>query len=145
MCLWLLKKRRSHPCILVGPVVHGKPVAPYNRTVLYVPQNSYRVDEGSTGGVKAGGGKITDVIHLGRVTVHLEEHLYIIQHWIEVALKEVDIGGLSEEVINGIQERMAEYSITPGGKTVQLDVFSAVIVNRMEDQVFVRRPPSSFP
>src|SRR5215471_10568731 len=143
MCLWLLGKRRFHPCILVGPVVYGKPVAPYNRTVLYVPRKSYSVEDGSTGAVKAGRGKIRDVIYLGRVTVPLEEHLHIVQHWIEAALKDMSIGGLSEEVISGIQERIADYSITPSEKTVQLDVFRAVIVNRMEDKVFVHRTPTS--
>jgi hypothetical protein len=129
----------------VGPVIDDEPVAEYNRRIIHVPSNSHSVDAGTYGGVTTGGGKITEVEKLGRVTVPLEQHLYIVERWVGDAL-EGTVGGLSETVFDRVETRL--HSIAPaawGVESMQLDVFRAVIVNRMENDVFVYRNPTSFP
>ena len=138
------KEKRLHPCILVGPVIYGDPVAHYNRRVIRVPRNSGSVEVGSYAGVKAGGGKITNVRRLGRITVPLEEHLSTVEGWVEDSMKEAGCLWLSEDVISGVQARMGRASTPLAGQTMQLEVFGGVIVNRKEE-VFVYRKPTSFP
>ena len=136
------KKRYHHPCLLVAPVVNGEPVAPFNRRVLRVRQKPCSVESGSFGAVRHGGGKIKEVTKLGRTTVPLEKHLSIVDLWVEDAL---DGSGLSTYVVEKIQSRVLSNKNPDGTGTVELEVFSAVIVNKMEDEVFVYREPSSFP
>lgn len=144
MCFWRQKELYSHACILVGPVIHGDPVAPFNRSVIWVPLSDRSVETGTFGAVKTGGGKIKDVERLGRVTVPLEDHLWIVEHWVEEALKE-NHDTLFGDVIKGVQARMIMSPTPTGGETMELEVFSARIVNHTEDSVFVYRKPSSFP
>ena len=129
---------------LIGPVVRGEPVAHFNRTVLWVPINSRSIETGTFKAVKDAGGKIKDVVPLCRVTVPLEDHLWIVQHWVEDIL-ESGLGGQFDDVIKEVQQVMERYSPGEGVDTMQLDVFSAVVVNRREDKVFVYKKPSSFP
>jgi hypothetical protein len=134
-----------HPCILVGAVVEDEPVAGYNHRIIRVPVNSHSIEAGTYGGVRTGGGKIKDIEKLGRVTVPLEQHLDIVQSWVEGALMETD-GGLSKAVFDQIEAQLHSIPQTPRGvESMQLDVFRAVIVNRMENDVFVYKNPSSFP
>lgn len=144
MCFWR-GQQYYHPCILVGAVVDGDPVAEYNRRVIRVPSNSYSVEVGTYGGVRTGGGRIYDTQWLGRVTVPLEDHLWIVQQWIGEALLGTD-GGLSETAIERLEARIDEITAPPWDTEVmQLDLFRAMIVNRMENDVFIYRNPSSFP
>jgi hypothetical protein len=143
MCFW--GEQYRHPCLLVGPVVNGKPVAHFNRRVLYVPLSSDSVETGTYDAVRTGGGKIKEIQWLGRVTVLLEDHLCIVENWVDETL-EGSRDGLSDAVIHGLQNKMTSAGDPPAGSEVmQLDVFRAVIVNRRENQVFVYRKPSSFP
>ena len=143
MCFWGQQYR--HACVLVGPVVNGKPVAHFNRRVLYVPLSSDSVETGTYDAVRTGGGRIKEIHWLGRVTVPIEDHLCIVENWVDETL-EGSRDGLSDAVIYGLQNKMTSSGDLPeGGEVMQLDVFRAVIVNRREDQVFVYRKPSSFP
>lgn len=136
------RKRYHHPCILVGPVIDGEPVAPFNRRVLRVRQKPCSVESGSFGAVRHGGGKIKEVTKLGRTTVPLEKHLSIVDLWVEDAL---DGSGLSRGVVDKIRSQVLSNENPDGTGTIELEVFSAVIVNKMKDEVFVYREPSSFP
>ena len=149
-CFCLRKaKKHCHPCILVGPVIQGKPVEYFNRRVLWVPAaDPYQVESGPYGAVRDGGGVIRDVQRIGRVAVPIEKHLSIVDNWVNDALGG-SVDGLSGSVIEAVQKRLDEVSqpetSAVEGDTMELDVFSAMIVNRSEDEVFVYRKPSSFP
>jgi hypothetical protein len=125
-------------------VVRDRPVAPFNRTVVWVGDNARSVETGTFGAVKNGGGKIKDIAWLGRVAVPVEDHLWIIQHWVEQIL-ELKVGAQFNEVVNELVVQLGRYSPEEGIDTLQLDVFSAVVVNHMEDKVFIYKDPSSFP
>lgn len=130
---------------MVGPVVEGEPVPEYNRRIIRVPLNSHFVESGTYGGVLTGGGKIKEIEKLGRVTIPLEQHLHIVQDWVGDALQGTE-EGLSGAVFDRIEERIRAATPTPYNvESMQLDVFRAVIVNRMENNVFVYRDPTSFP
>jgi hypothetical protein len=130
---------------MVGPVVGGEPVPEYNRRIIRVAPNSYSVEAGTYGGVMTGGGRIREIVKLGRVTIPLEQHLYIVEHWVGDALQGTE-GGLSDTVFDRIEERLHTETPAPYGvESMQLDVFRAVIINHMENDVFVYRNPSSFP
>jgi hypothetical protein len=144
MCFWRQRPKYYHAAILVGPAIDGEPVAPFNRIVIWVPLNEQSVETGTFGAVKTGGGKIKNVEQIGRVAVALQEHLWIVQYWVEDALKEAS-GAIFEDVIKGVGARMSMSSPPLGGETIELDVFSACIENRTKNNVFVYRPPSSFP
>jgi hypothetical protein len=128
----------------VGSVVRDEAVAPFNRSVIRVPLHGRSVETGTFGAVKTAGGTITSIKKVGRVTVAVENHLWIVESWIEEVLKE-DFGSDFEGVISGVRARMERYPPPEGVETMQLDVFSAVIVNRREDEVFIYRNPSSYP
>src|SRR5436190_17087882 len=85
LCCKSKKPKQSHECFQVGPVVHGKPVESFNRTVIQVPRCAgEKVLTGSCTAVSAGGGKFQNVVCLGRVTVAVVEHLvHIMEKWIE--------------------------------------------------------------
>ena len=119
-------------------------MAPFNRSVVWVPLSARSVETGTFGAVKTGNGKIKNIETLGRVTVALEDHLWIVEHWAEEALKEHN-GINFEDIVKGVQERMRLNSPPMEGETMKLDVFSAVIVNSSKDNVFVYKKPSSFP
>ena len=119
-------------------------MAHFNRTILWVRIDSRSVETGSFKAMKDAGGKIKDVVFLGRVTVPVEDHLWIVQHWIGEIL-ESDLRSQFEGIIKGVQGMMDNYSPGEGVDTMQLDVFSAVVVNRREDEVFIYKKPSSFP
>lgn len=144
MCLWRRKDRKFHSCFLVGPVVRGEPVAYFNRSIIWVRFDARSVETGTFGGMENAGGKIQDIEWLGRVTVPVEDHLWVIQHWVEETL-ESHLGGDFERVIKGVKAMMETSVPREGTDTMQLDVFSAVVVNRMENKVFVYKKPSSFP
>ena len=99
-CFCLRKaKKHCHPCILVGPVIQGKPVEYFNRRVLWVPAaDPYQVESGPYGAVRDGGGVIRDVQRIGRVTVPIEKHLSIVDNWVNDALGG-SVDGLSGSVI----------------------------------------------
>ena len=139
-------RNQRHPCVLVGNVVRGEPVAFFNRRVIAIQLDTCSAEEGTYGAVKDGNGKIKNVELLGRVRVLSEDQLSIVQHWIEHALKEREGRGNEEIVYKGIQaEIAANPSPTPGGETVELDIFRADVMNNKEDKIFVYRRPSSFP
>lgn len=117
---------------------------PFNRRVLRVPLGSSCVEPGSFGAVRYGGGKVRDVKSLGSIVVPVSKHLSTVEQWVEEEL-EGTVEGLTEDVINNVQARMEANQPPPEGvETMELEVFSAVIVNRKEDEVFVYRNPSSF-
>ena len=136
------KERHNHICILVGVVTSGRPAADYNRRVIRIPHNSLAIESGSFGGVKTAGGKIKNVELLGRVTVPLEDHLHIVEDWAQEALKEVG-EGCPERVILEVLSRVQKAPIPSSGEMIELDIFSGVIVNRLEDQVFAYKTPVS--
>lgn len=140
------RKQRHHPCVLVGPVIHGDPVAPFNRRVLYLrPGATKFVESGTFGAVKTGGGQITQVKPLGRVAVPFDKYLWIVDRWLEEIMG-ASSGAPIHKIMAELETRiMANHSPPIGVRSMQLDIFSAVIVNRMEDIVFVYRNPSSFP
>lgn len=145
MCLCFFRPQYRHPCLLVGPVVNGRPVAHFNRSVLYVPLSSDAVETGTYDAVRTGGGKIKDILWLGRVAVPLEDHLCIVENWVDEVLGG-SRDGFTDQVIYGVQNKMTSSADPPAGSEImQLDVFRAVIVNHSEDKVFVYRKPSSFP
>lgn len=95
--------------------------------------------------MRYGGGKITDVRTLGTIIVPLTEHLSTIEKWVEEEL-DGNMGGITQNVIKNVEARIEANQPPPRGvETMELEVFSAVIVNHMEDEVFVYRKPSSFP
>ena len=117
----------------------------YNRRVIQVPLNSSCVQPGSYAAVRYGGGKIEDIKPLGTIIVPMTEHLSTIEKWVEEGLDGA-MGGITQSVIKKVQARMEANQPPPRGvETMELEVFSAVIVNRMKDEVFVYRKPSSFP
>ena len=136
------KNTHRHPCLLVGVVTSGRPAAPYNRRVIRIPRNSMAIDPGTFGGVTQAGGKIEDIECLGRIRVRLEDHLDIIEKWTREALKECG-KGKPEQVIARVQAKIAKASVPSSGEMMDLDVFRAVIVNRLEDQVFAYKKPIS--
>ena len=143
-CFCSRKTRYSHACILVGPIIYGSPVAPFNRRVLHVPVDSCHVEAGSFAIMRAGGGKLQDIECLGRIAVPLEKHLHIVEMWINEALDGA-VGGISSEVIKEVKERInSNVPPSSGVETMDLEVFSAVVVNRMKDGVFVYKAPTSF-
>jgi hypothetical protein len=144
MCFWFRGPQYIHTCLLVGLVIDEEPVASFNRSVIWIPPSGRSVETGTVGAVKAGKGKIKKVETLGRVTVALEDHLWIVEHWAEDVLKE-HAGINFEDVVKGVQERMNLNSPPTEGKTVDLIVYSGDIVNRTENNVFVYKKPSSFP
>ena len=144
MCFWG-RRRYTHDCILVGPVINGRPVPYYNRRVIHIPYKAMSVESGSYPAVEDGGGKFKDIKYLGRVTVPLEDHMDIVDDWLDESLKET-IGGYNQDMMRNFMERiLANRTCATTDEVMELDIFSAVIVNRREDQVFVYRPPSSFP
>jgi hypothetical protein len=142
---WSRRKRYYHRCLLIGPIIDGEPVEPYNRQVLRVRLRSPCVEQGSFGAVRYGGGKIKEVISLGRIVVPVKKHLSTVEKWVEEEL-DGTTEGLTDSVIKKVQARMDGNQPPPEGvEMMELEVFSAFIVNRMEDKVFVYRKPSSFP
>ena len=112
-----------------------------------MPLSSDSVETGTYDAVRTGRGKIKEIQKLGRVTVPLEDHLCVVETWVDEAL-EGSRDGLSEDVICRVQNKMdasSEQPLAANSQVMQLDVFRAVIVNRREDGVFVYRKPSSFP
>jgi len=94
--------------------------------------------------MRAGGGKLQDIECLGRSAVPLEKHLHIVEMWINEALDGA-VGGISSEVIKEVKERInSNVPPSSGVETMDLEVFSAVVVNRMKDGVFVYKAPTSF-
>lgn len=138
------RRRYYHSCLLVGPVISGEPVASFNRRIIWVPTNSSSVVSGSFDAVRHGGGKIKEIEAFGRVTVPFEKHLSIVETWVGEALDR-NGGGISTQVIAKVQARMNEYEKVSDVKAMELEIFTAVIVNKMENEVFVYRKPTSFP
>jgi hypothetical protein len=136
------KTTYRHRCLLIGVVTSGRPAAYYNRRVIRISHKSIAIDPGTFGGVKQAGGKIEDIELLGRVRVRLEDHLHIVEQWTQESLKECG-KGKPEEVVAGVKIKMAQASIPTSGKTMDIDIFRAVIVNHLEDQVFAYKKPSS--
>lgn len=144
-CLWSRRRRYYHPCLLIGPIIDGDSVEPYNRQVLRVPLGSSCVEQGSFGAVRYGGGKIRDVKSLGTIVVPVKNHLSTVEKWVEEQL-DGTMDGLTENVVKKVQARMEANQPPPEGvETMELEVFRAVIVNRMDDKVFIYRNPTSLP
>jgi uncharacterized protein YlzI (FlbEa/FlbD family) len=123
-------------------VVEGVPVGEFNRTVVWVPLNDRKVETGSYGAMKHCGGKIEEIKCLGRVTVPVEGHLLIVQNWIKEILDKRD---QFDEVVADVTNRLKSYSPKEGVDTLELDVYSAFVINGKKDEVFIYRNPSSFP
>ena len=77
---------------------------------------------------------------IGQAAVPVDKHLSIVESWLDEAL---DDDGLTDQVIAKVKEKMKSHHYD--GETIELEVFSAVIVNHMKDVVFKYRKPSSFP
>jgi hypothetical protein len=144
ICLFRRKDKIIHNCFLLGPIVREHPVAPFNRSVLWVNPDARKVETGTFQAVKDGGGKIKDVELLGRITVAVEDHLKIVQNRIDEILESKREWQFAE-VVREVRKYLGSYSPEAGINTLQLDVFSAVVVNRMENKVFIYKKPSSSP
>ena len=128
--------------------MRGAPVAPFNRRVIHVPSRTPNVETGSYKAVKYGKGKIKNEYYLGRVVVPAEDHLWIVQQWINDALEGTGRGGLSDVVLCKLKEIIAANSTLPEGVVdgMELDLWCAEIINHNSgDKVFVNRQPNSFP
>lgn len=137
---------QHHPCILVGSVIYGKPVADFNRRLIAFRIDTRAVEDGSVPEVEAGKGEIKGVEKLGRVTVLLEEQLCIIQEWLKVVMKEAGQNISEDTVYKGIQAFIRENQKPRNGvKTVELEIFKGYVVNRLRNRPFAYRKPSSFP
>ena len=133
-----------HSCRLVGPVIDGEPVGPYNRRVIWIRPYEGSVETGDVGSVKAGRGKIVNVEYLGRLTATLSENLELVQGWVEDSFRTLD-GQSMEMVIDRVRAHIAASTLPSTNEDViQLDVFKAEVVNHTEGQVFVYREPSSW-
>jgi hypothetical protein len=144
-CFGRYKQRQyRHPCILVGPVIDGRPVAHCNRRVLYLRPNKRSVETGDIGAVKDGRGRVSELEFLGRVTVPLEGNLELVQGWVEETYAELNGDCTVDTVIESVKDHIST-SIAPARaqEIMVLEIFRAVVLNRMEDKVFVFRTPSS--
>src|SRR5204862_2075577 len=129
-------KKQLHPCLLVGMVINGKPVASFNRRVIAFRAETGYVEEGSIRAVRSAKGKITGVEKLGRITVPVREQYSSVQDWVKTALKESG-GSVSDiHIFEVIREMLANYTTPSYGELVELEVFRAYIIKRMEDTVF---------
>lgn len=144
MCFLGQREQYSHGCFLVGPVINGEPVASFNRRVVWVALSSHSVETGTLRAVKLGKGRIKNIVSLGRIIVALEDHLRIVEHWAEDLLKDIP-DATFEDVVNGVQKRINMNSPSTEGDNMGLDIFSAIIVNHTQENVFVYKKPSSFP
>ena len=141
-CFGSTKRRYRHPCILVGPVIDGRQVAPCNRRVLWLRSNKGSIETGDVGAVKAGKGKVSEVELLGRVTVPLEGNLRLVQGWVEEAYQDGESS--VEAVLEIVKDHISASELpTTTVELMVLDIFAATVVNRMENKVFVFRTPSS--
>ena len=76
----------------------------------------------------------------------MQDHLDIVRAWAEETLRKESGGGKQfERIIDGVRQKVATYLADKEAKKVQLDVFSAVVVNREKDKVFFHKRPSSLP
>ena len=145
-CCFSRAKQYFHPCILVGKVVHGKPVAEFNRQILALWIETGSVEDGSFASMKTGKGKVQGVEWLGRVKVGVQEQTHIVRGWAENAIRDGNHGTSYDEIFEKFKKEMfmGEKQDTDA-TAVELDIFKAYVVNRMEGVVFVSRKPSSFP
>jgi hypothetical protein len=147
MGCWISRpERQFHPCILVGTIIRGQPIAEYNRRVISFRADIGYVQEGSFAAVRAGKGTVSEVELMGRVKVASEEQLSVVQNWVEKVWKEAG-GNVSEEIIfEGVKEEIAAREAPAVEEDfVELEIYRACIVNRMRNRVFVYKRPSSFP
>ena len=136
-------ERHCHPCLLVGSVIRGKPVAVFNRRVIALWTESQSVEEGSLTAVEAGKGKIMCEEYLGRVKVKIEEQISAVHKWAENAMKE---GGDDEAIFKKVEAEMVANKTSGNDvEVVELDVYRAYVVNRLREHVFVATKPSSLP
>jgi len=133
----------QHPCILVGPVIDGQPVAPCNRRVLCLRPSKRSVETGDMGAVKAGRGRVSELEFLGRVTVPLEGNLQLVQGWVEETYEEANGECSVDTVIESVKDHISATMSTTEQEIMTLDIFRATVLNRMENKVFVFRTPSS--
>lgn len=73
----------------------------------------------------------------------VEDHLWIIHHPMEQIL-ESNVEAQFNEIVKELQKWLVRCSSEKGVDILQLDVFSAVVVNRMENEVFIYRKSTSF-
>ena len=141
-CFRIHRQRYRHSCILVGPVIDGRPVADCNRRVLWLRLNKGTVETGDVGAVKAGKGMVSEVEILGRVTVPLEGNLRLVQGWVEEAFQDGE--NSVDAVIEAVKDHIAASDMPSTMEEIMvLDIFRATVVNRMANKVFVFRTPSS--
>jgi hypothetical protein len=135
----------QHPCILVGHVIDGNPVTSFNRRVLWLRLGKKLVETGDVGAVKAGNGDIIDVEFLGRVTAPLEGNIQLVQNWLEQGFEDMPEELSLDAVIEDLKTCIALSKVPLWDKrSIQLDIFTATVTNRMADRVFVFQAPSSF-
>ena len=146
-CCFSRSEKHFYPCLLVGRVLHGKPVSDFNRRIITLWVETGSVEEGSLAAVEAGKGKVQVLESLGRVTVGVEDQVSVIHRWAEKAMKDDDGRSVSEDVIfERIKEEMVANEPPNGDVTVvELDIFRGYVINRMKYLVFVARKPNSFP
>lgn len=134
-----------HPCLLVGRIINGKPIADFNRRIIALWIDTGSVEEGSLAAVKAGNGKVKVMENLGKVTVGVEQ-ISLVNQWAEKAMRDSGRGASDELIFERIKEGIAG-NISPDGamEVVELDIFKGYVINRTKSVVFVFRRPSSFP
>lgn len=87
---------------------------------------------------------MSELEFLGRVTVPLKGNLELVQGWVEETYAELNEDCTVDTVIESVKDHIST-SIEPARaqEIMVLEIFRAVVINRMEDKVFVFRTPSS--
>jgi hypothetical protein len=103
------------------------------------------VEEGSFRGMKAGKGSMKGVEFLGSARVPVEES-DIVQMWTEKYMKET-AGNVSEDsIFEAVKEEIRMKEPPPADvESVELEIFTGYVVNRLKNRAFVYKRPSSFP
>lgn len=144
--IWPWKKPQfHHQCLLVGPVIDGEPVAPYNRRVIHLKLGCASLETGDVGAVWAGRGKVSEEEFLGRITVPLEGNLTLVQDWVKDIFDKGDEGMTMDAVVEGVKTNSNNLNVPQDGtEVIQLDIFKGTVLNKMKDQVFIFKEPTSF-
>jgi hypothetical protein len=126
---------------MVGDRVAGKPVLFINRRIFYVRIPDRRIEKGNVPAIERGKGKIVDVEFLGRITTPLDRNSDLLRQWMQSAVNVEDASW--DTVVKTLKAHIdrLEMMEPPDCRTVDLDFFTAAIINEMEDKVFVY-PPS---
>jgi hypothetical protein len=136
-------ERQSHPCILIAPVIDGKPTSLRNRRVLVFHPDRRSIETGDVSAVKAGRGDVQDIQSLGQVTVHIDESMGLVEKWVEEMFHDSNNENSMDEVFDHIKKRIVAWEPFEGKRAVQVELFRAVVVNRNKNRIFVFKQPRS--